>query len=370
MKKIISFIAAGFIFALTPGAATAAENKAPKLVDLKAAVAEALEYDKTDKIKNIDIRLKTTETENAVKNAQYPDREQAVYDQYKVLSIPAKQIWKEIIPLEKQFEVDKLVKEKEEADEQLAGDVTYAYFNALINTEKAKLSEDELNMAEKELELARERFRLGQLSEIALKEAELTFESAELFHAAALDDRDYSMDDLAAFLGMPGSGLALVNEDLIQKELPEYSKNTFVEQMKKNDSIYVNAEKELEFKKKRYDIYIEVTRYGVGKETYEADKAYITAEVNLRKTEKAEIIQMYSEYIDLLNMKGDLEVSGEKLKVAGDNVAQQQNRYEKGMITETELNKERINYRKLELEQLQKLNDFNSRTDKLMMKLK
>ena len=370
MKKVILLITVVCLLIITASAPMAAEKADTSQISLNAAISKALEYDKTDRIMDIDIRLKTSEAEDAVKNAKYPDREQEIYDQYNSLSIPAKQIWKEITPLEKQFEVDKLIIQKKESDEQLVNKVTNSFFNALFNDTKAKLSEEDKNIAKKDLEIVQSRYKIGQVSEIALKEAQLAYDKVELNYAAAIDDRDYSLNDIADLLGVSGDACILASEKITQDELPEYSKAAFMELLKKNNITYLNAVKDQEFKQKRYDIYMEITRYGVGKEESAAEKELINANIALRKTTKDEIIQMYSEYIDLLNLKGDIEVARGNLEVSKAKVKQKEIQFEKGLITELGLKKEQLIYSKAELVLYQEINTFNLRTSTLMLKLK
>ena len=270
--------------------------------------------------------------------------------------------------MEKQFEVDKLIKQKKESDEQLKNKVTYTFFNALFGETNAMLAEEEKTLAKKELEIMQKRFSLGQVSEIALKEAQLAYKRVELNYESIQDEKDYSLNDFADLLGLSSEVYKPASETITQSQLKEYDKGVFIELLKKNNTTYLNAVKEQEFKQKRYDIYKEIVRYGISKEEAEAEKALINTNVNLRKVTKEEIIQMYTEYIDLLNMQGDLEVSRTNLEVNKAKAEQKVNQYEKGLITEMELNKEQLNYRKLELKLYQDINTFNYRVSNLMLK--
>lgn len=369
MKKLISLLAIAGLLMLNPAVSLTEEKPGAAPISLGAAISMGLEYDKTDRIKDIEIRLKTAEAEDAAKNAKNPDREQEIYDQYKDLSIPAQQIWREVIPLEKQFEVDKLYSERKESDELLKNKVINAYYNALLNDRKEKLAKEELDIGKKDFEIVQNQHKLGLASSMALDEAQLAYDKLELKYASAVDDRDSSLDDIADLLGISREECVLAPEIIAEADLPEYSRYAFVELVKKNDTAYLNAVKDQEFKQKRYDIYMEITRYGVGEEVAEAEKELLTANMALRSATKNEIIQLYSEYVDLQNMKGDIETAKNNLKVSQDKVKQKELQYEKGLITELELRKERLNcsYAGLSLDQT--INEFNLRTGNLMIKL-
>lgn len=369
MKKVVLLITIVSLLIITASAPMAAESTGGNTIGLTAAINKALDYDKTDRIKDIEIRSKTTEAEDAVKNAQYPDREQEIYDQYKDLSIPAKEIWKEVIPLEKQFEVEKLNNEKKESDELLKNKVTNAYFNALLNIRNEELVKQELDLGKKDLEIAQNQYKLGLVSSMALNEAQLVYDKLGIKYASAVDDRDSGIEDIADLLGISSEACLLTPEKAAQMELPEYTKTNFVALIKKNDTAYLNAVKDQGFKQKRYDIYMEITRYGVGEEVAEAEKALLTANMALREVSKNEIIQMYSEYIDLQNTRDDIETARNNLKISEDKVKQKELQFEKGLATEQEVKKEQLNssYAALSLDQL--VNEFNLRTGNLMIKL-
>jgi outer membrane protein TolC len=244
-----------------------------------------------------------------------------------------------------------------------------AYYNALLNDRKEKLAKEELDIGKKDFEIVQNQHKLGLASSMALDEAQLAYDKLELKYASAVDDRDSSLDDIADLLGISREECVLAPEIIAEADLPEYSRYAFVELVKKNDTAYLNAVKDQEFKQKRYDIYMEITRYGVGEEVAEAEKELLTANMALRSATKNEIIQLYSEYVDLQNMKGDIETAKNNLKVSQDKVKQKELQYEKGLITELELRKERLNcsYAGLSLDQT--INEFNLRTGNLMIKL-
>ncbi len=370
MKKLVMVFITAATILLNCLIGFAAEDSPLLKVTLSDAVSKAMDNDKTARIKDIEIGIKNKELDISRKNAQDPSRTEDIWDEYDALSTPMKRIWKEIIPLEKEYGVESLQHEKIEYGRELGEKAKYTFYKALYLSEQEKIANEKLQLAKKDFEIVEGKYKLGLVSQISLDEARIQSFQAEYDYLKTTYDRDNSYDDVRDLTGLEITwDISLEASDIKQYELKDYNAEEFIGLIKENYSVYLTALKNKEFQQKRYDIYKGITRYGIDEQELENEKQLLFASTELKKVTKDEIIAAYSEYIELQNFKYDIEVSNKNLSVLKLKLDAAEKQREMGSITDTDYLKQKNSYEEAHIKLNQDINEYNYRVGKLLIKI-
>ncbi len=357
MKKIMAAAVAGCVLLNSMTVWGGESPKKPMEVSFLTAIGKAREYDQTDKVKEIQIYLAQKAADEEKEKVKNPENDTKYYNQLSQLMPGMQLIWKQIVPDEKQYEVEKLKVEKEEYDQQIRIEAEYLFNKAMLLDAKLKLQKEALEIALKDFATVQLRAKTGTMSVVDVKKAELEKIKAEMDVVQVEDERNDAYQDLKDYMGIGEADITLLGREIKEANLPTYTKDQVMVKVENNNITYLHTVKQKEFKQRRFDIYVKNNYFGDGR--LDAERDLLLQEIENKKISKQEKIGAYTEYIKLHTTKIDLDTVRKSLELQNMKVSIKETQLKTNTITELELIKEKLAYKKMSLELKQQINEYN-----------